>query len=625
MEHLIIGTAGHVDHGKTALIKALTGLETDRLKEEKKRGISIELGFAFIELPDGSKAGIIDVPGHERFIKNMLAGAAGIDLCLLVVAADEGVMPQTREHVAILELLDTPKGIVVFTKKDSVDVEWMDFIQENTREFLADTFLKDAPFVAVSSITGDGIAGLKELIYSQISKTDIKRDMQNIFFPIDRVFSMPGFGTIVTGTLHSGVIAVEDRLEVMPQETNVRIRSIQIHGASCTEALPGQRVALNLAGIDHNELKRGAVISKPGFLKPTNLIDVELKLLPSANKSLFNSNRIRFHVGTIEVLGRVRLLSSDELEAGQDGIAQIFLEEPVVVMQGSRYVIRSYSPMETIGGGRVINPLSKRHKRFNDEVLDKLRVLAGNDKVSIILDRFYDEIIIDINKDTDNKPVYDELLNNGEIIFLAEGFCMRSDVFLEKKSKLLAFVNEYHQRHPLQRGADREYLRKMLFKTLGIKPFQAILAYLQKTEEIKNERQYVFLPDHNIAFTGEYQRIREIIEKAIKNNGFQPPSKEEILGSLSVDKGCFEEVWQALLDMKIIYDIGGNSFHYEQIQKIKEILLKHFASENEISLAQVRDYLESTRKYVLPLLEYFDSEKLTLRKGDVRVRGALLK
>ena len=374
MKRIIIGTAGHIDHGKTTLVKALTGCDTDRLKEEKKRGISIELGFAPFTLPNGQKAAIVDMPGHERFIRHMLAGAFGIDFVLLTIAADEGIMPQTREHMDIIELLGVDKGIVVITKKDMVDEEWLMLVEDEIEEYLKESILAKAPIIAVSAITGEGIEELKEQIQTLSVLVQEKSSSGYARLPIDRVFSISGFGTVITGTLWSGKIKVGEILELMPSQKQVKIRTIQVHNEKTDTAFAGQRVAVNLQGIELNEIKRGYLLTTPGAFIPSYRIDARLRLLPASNRIIRNWNRIRFHLGTDEVLGRVVLLDRDELNPGEEAFVQIILEKQIVAQKGDAFVIRYYSPVTTIGGGTVIESNAAKQKRFKEEVLEELAI-----------------------------------------------------------------------------------------------------------------------------------------------------------------------------------------------------------------------------------------------------------
>ncbi len=372
MKRFIIGTAGHIDHGKTTLVKALTGVDTDRLKEEKQRGISIDLGFAPFKLPGGQKAAIVDVPGHERFIRHMLAGAFGIDMVLLTIAADEGVMPQTREHMDIIELLGVDKGLVVITKKDLVDEEWMLLMEEEISEYLKGTILDGAPLMAVSAVTGEGIPDLLAAIENIAQQVQERSAEGYARLPIDRVFTIAGFGTVVTGTLWSGKINSGDTLELMPGGLQVKVRNLHVHNDKVNTAYAGQRVAVNLQGIELAEVRRGDLLATPGVLAPSYRIDARLRLLKSSKRSLSNWNRIRFHLGTDETMGRVVLLDRDQLNAGEEALVQLVMEKPVVAYQGDRFVIRYYSPVTTIGGGVVIDPRAPKQKRFREDVLEEL-------------------------------------------------------------------------------------------------------------------------------------------------------------------------------------------------------------------------------------------------------------
>jgi selenocysteine-specific elongation factor len=391
LKRLVIGTAGHIDHGKTTLVKAITGIETDRLKEEKQRGISIELGFAPFTLPSGQKAAIVDMPGHERFIRHMVAGAFGIDMVLLTIAADEGIMPQTREHMDIIELLNVRKGIVVITKTDLVDEEWLMLMEDEIRQYIDKSILKGAPLIPVSAVSGQGLDELMAAIEAMAAEVQEKPVFGYARLPIDRVFTMPGFGTVVTGTLWSGQIQQGDTLELMPVQRPVRVRTLQVHNEKVATAYAGQRVAVNLQGIDVAEIRRGYLLASPGYLTPSYRVDVRLRLLPSSPRNLKNWNRVRFHLGTDEALGRIVLLDRDEQQPGEEAYAQIVLEKPIVAYKGDPFVIRYYSPVTTIGGGTIIDANAPKQKRFKEEVLEQLATKEEGSLYELLLQEMHSQ------------------------------------------------------------------------------------------------------------------------------------------------------------------------------------------------------------------------------------------
>lgn len=635
MKHLIIGTAGHVDHGKTALVKAMTGVDTDRLKEEKDRGISIELGFAFLNLPGGRRAGIVDVPGHERFIKNMLAGAGGFDLVLMVIAADEGVMPQTREHLDIIQLLQVNKGIVVLTKCDLVDEEWLDLVKEDIKEFLKGTVLEEAPVVTVSAVTGKGIPELLELIARAVEEIDPKVGQGQPRLPVDRVFTITGFGTVVTGTLLSGVIKVGENVEVQPEGLSARVRSVQVHGEKVDSAEAGQRVAVNLAGLDVEQIGRGSVVTGPKMIKPTQRVDVRLLLLKSAARPIKNRSRVRFYLGTRETLGRVVLLDREELEPGEMVYAQIVLEEQAVPVKGDRFVIRSYSPMRTIGGGTVIDPAPKRkHKRFREDVLSALATRERGTPAEIV--RHY----LDGNN---SLPLPAEVaagtgLEEKEVLEAAGNLAEQNEVKLvsgDGKTYLVSagvytrwledikkLVNAYHREFPLREGFPKEELRSRKFQQFSTKLFQLVLIEMEKEGAIRVLPQAVALIDFEPGPDTEQSKQIRQIRQIMKESEFLPPSWAELCRTLGLAETKGAEMLQYLLRTGDLVKVTEDLYFQkdvllEAIQKVTAFLRE----KGEITVGELRDLLKTSRKYALPLLEYFDRERLTRRVGDKRLPG----
>ena len=638
LKHLIIGTAGHVDHGKTALVRAMTGVDTDRLKEEKERGISIELGFAFLNLPGGRRAGIVDVPGHEKFIKNMLAGAGGFDLVLLVIAADEGVMPQTREHLDIIQLLQVNKGIVVLTKCDLVEQEWLDLVKEDVKDFLKGTVLENAPVAAVSAVTREGISELLDLIDQTVKGIEPKAVLGQPRLPVDRVFTITGFGTVVTGTLLSGVIKVGDVVEVQPEGLSARIRSVQVHGEKVETAEAGQRVAVNLAGLDVEQIERGSVVAGPKMIKPSQRLDVRLLLLNSAARPLKNRARVRFYLGTRETLGRVVLLDREELEPGSMVYAQIVLEEQAVPVKGDRFVIRSYSPMRTIGGGVVIDPSPKRkHKRFRDEVLSALATRERGTPAEIVqhfLDGNSSLLLpaeVAAGTGLQEKEVLEaaSVLANEKKVKLISGdgksYLVSIEVYTRWLEEIKKMAAGFHREFPLRVGYPKEELRSRKFQSFTNKTFQLLLSEMEKEDTIRVLPQAVALKDFETGpdteQKGQIQQIGQIMNEA----EFLPPSWADLIGTLGINEAKGSELLQYLLRTGKIVKVAEELYFQKNI--LEEAVTKvtsYLRERGEITVGELRDLLKTSRKYALPLLEYFDREKLTRRVGDKRLPGRAL-
>lgn len=636
MKHIIIGTAGHVDHGKTKLIKALTGIETDRLREEKERGISIELGFANINLPSGRTAGIVDVPGHERFIKNMLAGVSGIDLVLLVIAADEGVMPQTKEHFDILQLLEVKKGIVVLTKIDLVEPDWLDLVQEEIREFLAGTTLEKAPVIPVSSVTGEGIDKLLNTIDDMLDNIEEKPTAGQMRLPVDRVFSVTGFGTVVTGTMLSGEVSIGDEVQVMPNNIVTRVRGLEVHGKKVEKAGAGQRVAMNLAGIEVEQIKRGDVVCAVNALTPSYRLDAKLHLLENAAKPLKHRARIRLHIGTAEILGRVILLDREELAPGENAYVQFQLEEEAVAGKGDRFVIRSYSPMHTIGGGVVIDPVPQRHKRFKPEVIAALATKEKGSPKELTLQYIESQklpvAIADIAEsiklsEADVEAALDSLKRDvrkidveGSKMYLSAA---RYHSWAEQISAALA---DYHQKYPLREGYPKEELRSRMFNALNNKVFQGLLQALSEDGVVRLNPQTVSTADFTGQPTGKAAEIICRIEQVLKSNGFQPPNWKEVVNELAINQTDAAEYLAYLLRTDKIRKITDDIyFPTDTLNEAKNKIINYLQENNNISVGEARDLLQTSRKYALPLLEYFDRQRITRRVGDNRVLGAKAK
>lgn len=634
MKHIIIGTAGHIDHGKTTLIKALTGRDTDTLKEEKERGISINLGFTYFDLPSGKRAGIVDVPGHERFIKNMLAGVSGIDMVLLVIAADEGIMPQTREHLNILSLLEVKKGIVAVTKKDMVDKEWLDVVIEDIKEYLKGTFLENADIIAVSSVTGDGLDSLVKSI-DKIAGEVQEKDSDSCFrLPVDRVFTVSGFGTVITGTLISGMVSEGDKIEIYPSGMQSKVRNIQVHENSVKTAFAGQRVAINLSNISVDEIKRGNVAAQLGCMEPSMMIDCRLKYLKDAPRPLKNRDRVRVYHGTSELFGRMVLLDKEVVNPGDSCLVQIRLESPISAIGGDKYVIRSYSPMVTIGGGTIIDPNPSKHKRFDDRVLDEL-MTREKGKPGLIVEQMLlknSSQFPGVSKlaklsgrnESEIKTVLNDLISRGRAVCFntAEGmgYC-HADYIKSIEDTLKNYLNRFHEKYPLRIGASKEEVKTRLFEG-GVKQklFDDIMAMMEQRRSVKIDGKHVSLYGFIPSLNQEQQRIRNKIMDAYKADLVDAPKPNDVISSIKEDEANSKAVLDFLIDTGELVKIGEENIISRDAYDYAAQKLKEYLKENgEITLSQYRDMLNISRKAALSLLEHFDRIKITKRVGDRRV------
>lgn len=633
MVNLIIGTAGHVDHGKTELIKALTGINTDRLKEEKERGISIELGFAFLDLPGGLRAGIVDVPGHEKFIKNMLAGVGGMDMVILVIAADEGIMPQTREHLDIIELLQIKWGVVVLTKVDLVDEEWLSLVSKEVVDFLKGTVLEYAPLQEVSSMTGSGITELKEILNGVAQKVEKRSSCGLVRLPVDRVFSLSGFGTVVTGTMNSGAIKLGDTVEVMPQDLKAKVRNIHVHGEKVEQAGAGQRVAVNISGLEVEQIPRGSQIVTPGVMKPSFRIDARLKLLKSAKK-LKNRTRVRFYLGTAEIFGRIRLLDREELNPGEWAYVQLELESSIVSLRNDRFVIRTYSPMRTIGGGTIINSKAAKYRRYCKDVLESIAIKEKGEPSDLILDFLEKNSSISSSQDiSDNigfehmaiKDVLQDLVRQKKVKQIAgEGFTgyLYSRNYKKLASQLRELIDSYHQKYPLREGYPKEELRSRKLTTLNSRQFQALLQSMGEDGFIVYGNITVSAPSFTAKPDAQMQKVISLIESKYLHNKIQPPAWKEVVANVGLNQDASGEILGYLVAQGILVKVSRDlMFHYTAVEDIKQKLIQYLDKHKDITVAQFRDIFNTSRKYALPLLEFFDQEKITRREGDIRFPG----
>jgi len=634
MKHLVMGTAGHVDHGKTALIKSLTGVDTDRLKEEKERGITIELGFASLTLPDGRTLGVVDVPGHERFVRNMVAGAAGIDLVVLVIAADEGVMPQTREHLHICTLLGIRKGFVALTKIDMVDEEWLELVREDVRMFLRGTFLEDAPVVPVSSLTGAGFPELLLTIGKTADEVEEGADVGLFRLPVDRVFTIKGFGTVVTGTLVSGKVGTGEEVEISPVGLRARVRGIQVHNRSVETAEAGQRTAINLQGIDREMVERGYVLTGPGSLTASQRLDCVYRHLSGAGRKLKNRTLVRFHTGTSEVMARMILLDRDELEPGEECCSQLVLEAPLTAVAGDRFVVRSYSPVTTIGGGVIVDPLPAKHKRSSAGVLREFQRLAGGEdeeKTAVILER------AGIGGITEKLLVVRTGIRGRELRRRLEGmFSAKRVVLVDRdemrvlscpvyeafQAEILRQLRGYHERYPLQEGLSREELRTTLGMGDGVgqKIFTMALRDLDKREEISAEKEMIRLTGHRVHLKGEMEELREELSIVYRDGGLAPPTVREVLERFSDRKKEIAILIQVMTREGVLVRISEDlNFHRDALAKLREDYRRLLIRDVQATPASFKELTGLSRKFIIPLMEYFDMTKLTMRAGDHRI------
>ena len=636
MSSLIVGTAGHIDHGKSALVRALTGVDPDRLPEEKRRGITIDLGFADLELDD-LRIGFVDVPGHERFIKNMLAGAHGIDLLALVIAADEGVMPQTREHFDICRLLGVRNGLVVITKKDLVDEEMLALVEDEARELTVGSFLESAPILSVSSRTGAGLDELRARLTEMGKRVPPRSQDFAMRLPIDRSFSMKGFGAVVTGTLISGKINEGDELELLPSQTNVRVRGLQVHNKSVHEAHAGQRTAVNLAGVDTSQIERGMVLGPAGRLRPTQVVDVWIDVLPNASRAVRSRSRVRLHIGAAEVLGRVRVLEgASQIAAGSSGLAQLRLEVPVVALHGDRFILRSYSPAETIAGGVILDPFASKHRaRDLERARELLRLLMHEERAVkfAAFVRAAGDRGLRLGDLAATTGWTNEILNSVAATVRAEGSVLEvGGIYLAREnvdrlsSAVLEELDRHHKREPLARGMLRETLREKVFTHSAPELFAGVIARLEAEGKVVSEKDIVRLSRHSVGLSEQDAALSKRIEQIYLAAGVEAPSVDEVMTRANVSatqRAQARKILQLLIDGRKLVRIQGEMFmHAQVVQNLKTRLLT-YASQHEperlIDVAAFKDLAGVSRKYAIPLLEFFDREQVTRRAGDKRL------
>jgi selenocysteine-specific elongation factor len=630
MRHVIVGTAGHIDHGKSALVRALTGIDPDRLKEEQLRGITIDLGFAHLDLGD-VQVGFVDVPGHEKFVKNMLAGVGGIDFVLLVIAADESIMPQTREHFDICRLLGVRSGIVVINKADLVDPEMIELVRDEIAEATLGSFLENAEVVAVSAKTGDGIEGLKKAIHDLALASQPRPSDRMLRLPIDRAFSIRGFGTVVTGTLTSGEIQKEQEIELIPGGLIARVRGIQVHGNMTGRAIAGQRTAVNLQGIDLSQVERGMVITVPHLFNSTQILDVHLQLLPTA-KPLKNLIKVRFHQGTLEVLARVALIGQDTLRPGESGYAQLRLDSPVFCLHGDAFIIRQFSPTITIGGGTILHPNPSKHKSTDQQTLSALKGLdhgSLSEKIPVLLATAprramsLNELNSLLGLPGPNLVnICNDLAKSGKLVMIqAPAPILVLPLVIESlKKETLAQVSEFHKENPLQKGISKEELRKRLFDDLPPEVFRYCMEELVKKQKISFQEDALSLHGREVQLTAEGQQLREKIEEVFKKAGYQPPAVSDLPSSVEADSEEIRRIFFWMIKEKILVKVSEDLvYHRTTLDSIKNQIRSKFTPGSKFGVADFKELFDITRKHAIPLLEFLDRERFTRRLGNDRV------
>nr|WP_321514006.1 selenocysteine-specific translation elongation factor [uncultured Pseudodesulfovibrio sp.] len=627
---VIMGTAGHIDHGKTTLIKALTGIDCDRLSEEKKRGITIELGFAFLDLGEGNRLGIVDVPGHEKFVKNMVAGAAGIDFVVLVIAADEGIMPQTREHLEICQLLGVTTGVVVLTKTDMVDAEWLDMVREEVASYLEPTFLAGAPVIPVSAHTGEGLEALKDQLRVLMAEFKPRRRSDLFRLPVDRVFTMKGHGTVVTGTMVSGAISVGEDVLLYPGGAATKVRSLQSHGETVETAQAGRRTAINLHGLEVDDIRRGDVLARPGSLFPSDVWDIELTVLDSSHLPLKHRKEIHFHHGAREVLARVHLLDREDLKPGETCVCQVRFSEPLAAVYGDRVVMRSFSPLRAFAGGRVIGPVGHKVKRFSGkvELMQQLAAELPEKVVSAQLELTgpagltFAELLIMTNLETKGLEKILGMLGGQQKAVLFDKETRRyagGDLAASLGESLLAFLKAFHARDSMKPGVQRGELASSWGRDLPSKLFHFVVERALKAGDVVAEQELLKLKGHKVSLASDQRKVRERILDAYVKGGSTPPNLKDVLGPLGMDFKQAAGVLKLLQEQGELVRLSGDMYYHKAVlDKIQDRIVSFFVDKKEMSAPDCKEITGLSRKYLIPILEYFDKEKLTVRVGDVR-------
>ncbi|MEF9916689.1 MAG: selenocysteine-specific translation elongation factor [Lachnospiraceae bacterium] len=638
MKNIIIGTAGHIDHGKTSLIKALTGRNTDRWEEEKRRGITIDLGFTYFDLKCGDRVGVIDVPGHEKFINNMVAGVVGMDLVMLVVAADEGIMPQTREHMDILGLLGIEKSILVLNKCDLVDEEWLELVEEEIKEELKGTFLEHAPVVKVSAATGQGIPELIDVVETLTMDEVKEKDTETIpRLPIDRVFSISGFGTIITGTLLSGTITKDDTLVMYPLEKECKIRSIQVHGKDVPKCYAGQRVAINISNVKKDEIQRGCVLAPPNSMKNTMFLDVKLDVLSSSNRILTNHSRLHFFTGTSEILCRAILLDKEEIGPGESGYVQLRLEEEIALRRGDKFIVRFYSPMETIGGGEILEPNPVQKRRFDElsiEELQKKESGSSEDIIELHVKAHHETMVTIAELAKLTALSMDEVKEDAESLErqgMIQVFRMKKETYLwhmgsqqQIRHLLLEELRKFHQQYPYRYGMKKAEIHMKFMKKIKLNVFDLYVEDLIAQDVIGRHNEYLHLPEFHILEDEIYVKTTKIMLSAFEQAQYDFVRFTEI-DFKGIDKAIVEDILLLEMDSGTVVKVSDNMYTLEKIiTNAKKIIQQKLDQTNLITIAEVRDLFQTSRKSAKPILEYMDSIKVTKKTGAESERVAYI-
>lgn len=629
MKNIIIGTAGHVDHGKTRLIKALSGIDTDRLEEEKKRGITIELGFAHIPNDAGYNIGVIDVPGHEKFIKNMLAGIGGIDFVLFVVAADEGIMPQTREHFEILQALGIDDGIIAITKTDMVDEEWLELVQEDIRDYVEGSFLEGKPMIPVSAKSGENIDLLKEEIIRKCDRESKRIEAPEMFrLPVDRVFTKSGFGTVVTGTLMDGTCSLNDEVHVFPEETPAKIRGIQTYGNDVGQAVAGQRTAINLSGVRKEDIRRGDVIAAKSAVSVTGMLDVKLKIFDSSERMVLNNSRVHLYCGSKEVLTKVILMDRDALSAGEEAYVQFRLEEPIAVRRGDRFIIRFYSPIITIGGGQILDAVPEKHKRNRENVLEGFRMLeSGNISDIFVLKtgghKFYSKELLlqelGMLPETGNREI-ERCIAEGKLVELEDGTILAASKFQMMTDRLIQLLQEYHESNPLAEGMPKQELQSRLRDTWHIQEDKIILGAVHRLMNLGTLTdcgKTVSMQGFEAVLTPEQEKLKERIAGIYKDAGIEIPKNDEIY-ALDSDKRVINAIFDRLYKEGVLVKVDPSYNISQEGWNRVAAAARTAGAEGSFVLADFRDTLNTSRKYASVYLAALDRAGITVFDGERR-------
>ncbi len=629
--HVILGTAGHIDHGKTALVKALTGVDTDRLKEEKARGLTIDLGFAHL----GDQTTIIDVPGHEKFIKNMVAGVSTIDLVLFVVAADDGVMPQTREHFDILNLLQVKSGIIVITKKDLVDDDWLELVKEDVRQLVRGSFLESAPIIAVSSVTGENMDVLKRMIREHVAQLPPRPDRGIFWMPVDRSFVMKGFGTVVTGSVLSGSLRTGDEVEQLPQGRRLRVRGLQKHGKPVEQVQVGDRAAINLQGIAREDIERGHVLASPGYFSATRHLQGKLRLLPGA-RPLASNTRIRLHLGTAEIIARVRPIGVRTIEPGQEAYVHFSLEKDAAARRLDPFVIRQYSPPHTIGGGVILDANPPPYRRKDPTLLERLQRLEKEDPEELVREQLFaaaaglmTEEQLASRTGMARETVRDilrQLRERDEIVAIGKKNVAHRRRLEQALQTLCHRLAEFHRQHPTRIGLRKAELGHLLSADLSPLLLDTLIETGKARGQLREDGGYIALTEHEIRLSPEQQQLKDSLARLLQEQAFTPESPEALAARLNASAGEVETLLEVLvLEGQVVRLDEGIFMHRDRVQQAEHALIAHLKQHGQITVPEFKELIQgASRKYAIPLLNYFDAREITLREGDVRYPGAAL-